>query len=396
MKLTTGKIVTNLASLNHYNLVASEALKEQCISVLRTYGVGPCGPPGFYGTQDVHMRTEADIATHIGVPAAILYAQSFSTISSVIPNFSKRGDIIVADRAVNYPIRKGMQISRSTVYWFEHNDMADLERVLQKVIREQRGKKLTRRFIVTEAISENVGDLLDLPSIVRMKHQYKFRIILDESLSYGILGSRGAGLTDATGVDPNDIDMICGSLSGPLIAGGGFCAGSADVVEHQRITSLSYTFSAALPAILAVTASQTIAIMQMEEGSQLRATLKENIKAMREQLDPRSNFVRCASASDNPIQLLVFKDEVIKSKNLSKEDQEQLMMDVVDDCLARNVFITRLKAMPPELGISPRQEQWQPQPALKVCLTTGLSRKEVEKAGIEIRHAITKIMQRKK
>ena len=34
----------------------------------------------------------------------------------------------------------------------------------------------------------------------------------------------------------------------------------------------------------------------------------------------------------------------------------------------------------PELGVSPREEQWQPQPALKVCITTGLSKKEIEKA----------------
>lgn len=35
------------------------------------------------------------------------------------------------------------------------------------------------------------------------------------------------------------------------------------------------------------------------------------------------------------------------------------------------------------------------QPALKVCVTNGLSRKEIEKAGIVIRHAITKVMTRK-
>jgi len=344
------------------------------------------------------MRTEADISAHIGVPAAIMYAQAFSTISSVIPCFSKRGDIIVADRAVNYQIRKGMQIARSAVYWYEHNDMADLERVLQKVVRSQKGRKLTRRFIVTEALSENVGDTLDLPAVVALKHKYKFRIILDESLSYGVLGSRGAGLTDASGVDPNEIDMIVGSLAGPLIGGGGFCAGAADVVEHQRITSAAYTFSAALPAILAVTASHTIAISQCEEGERLRATLLENVRALREQLDPRSNFVRCSSAPENPIQLLVLKDDVVKQKGLTRDDEEQIMVEVVDDCLSRGVFVARLRSFPPELGSSQREEndRWQPKPAIKVFLTTGLSKKEIERAGVEIRHAVTKIMQKRK
>ncbi|KAI7160859.1 serine palmitoyltransferase [Hortaea werneckii] len=110
----SGRTVTNLASYNHYNFASNPELTQKAIQTVRTYGVGPCSPPGFYGTQDVHMKSEADIAAHLGMPACIIYAQAFSTISSVIPAFSKRGDIIVADKAVNFPIRKGLQISRST------------------------------------------------------------------------------------------------------------------------------------------------------------------------------------------------------------------------------------------------------------------------------------------
>jgi serine palmitoyltransferase len=113
------------------------------------------------------MQTEADVAAHLGVPAVIVYAQAFSTISSVIPAFSKRGDIIVADRAVNYSIRKGIQLSRSTVYWYEHNDLEDLERVLQKIVKANARKPLTRRFIVSEGLFENVGDVVDLTKLVR-------------------------------------------------------------------------------------------------------------------------------------------------------------------------------------------------------------------------------------
>jgi len=165
-KLSNGRTVTNLASYNFYNFVGNEVLKEKAIQTLRTYGVGPCGPPGFYGTQDVHMKTEADVAAHLGVPACIIYAQSFSTISSVIPSFCKRGDFIVADKAVNFSVRKGIQISRSNVRWYEHNDMEDLERVLQKVRKEQAKKPLTRRFIITEGMFENIGDVSDLPKLV--------------------------------------------------------------------------------------------------------------------------------------------------------------------------------------------------------------------------------------
>lgn len=74
----------------------------------------------------------------------------------------------MADRAVNYAIRKGIQISRSTVRWYEHNDLENMQRVLERVVKEQANKPLTRRFIVTEGLFENVGDMVDLPKIVRI------------------------------------------------------------------------------------------------------------------------------------------------------------------------------------------------------------------------------------
>ena len=114
------------------------------------------------------MDLERDIAGFLGTESAILYSQAFSTVSSVIPAFCKRGDVIVADRGVNFAIQKGLQISRSTIRWFDHNDLKSLEEVLISVEKERKKKRLplTRRFIVTEGIFENDGSLLDLPKVV--------------------------------------------------------------------------------------------------------------------------------------------------------------------------------------------------------------------------------------
>jgi serine palmitoyltransferase len=130
-------------------------------------------------------------------------------------------------------------------------------------------------------------------------------------------------------VDAREVDMIIGNLSGPLCAAGGFCASTQEVVEHQRISSASYTYSAALPAMLSTTASETIAMLQ--EQPEILTALRENIKAMRAQLDPRSDWVKCTSSIDNPIMILVLKPEVVASKGLSVEDQNMLLQDVVDE-----------------------------------------------------------------
>ncbi|OJJ82859.1 serine C-palmitoyltransferase subunit lcbA [Aspergillus glaucus CBS 516.65] len=388
-KLSNGRTVMNLASVNFYNFNTNESLKEKAIQTLRNYGVGPCGPRGFYGTQDVHMKTEADVASYLGTPACIIYAQAFSTISSVIPAFSKRGDIIVADKGVSFAVRKGIQISRSIVRWYEHNDMEDLGRVLAKVTKEQARKPLTRRFIITEGIFEAHGDVVNLPKIIELKLRYKFRLILDETWSFGVLGRTGRGVTEHQNVDAAEVDMIVGSLAGPLVAGGGFCAGSEEIVHHQRISAAAYTFSAALPALLSTTASETINLLQ--NNPDIVSQLREQTKVMRAQLVPRSDWVYCTSALENPIIILPLKPEVVAAKRLSFEDQQFLLQDVVDECTANGVLITRLKFL--DDNFEPRQHLL---PALKVCVTIGLTRKEIEKAGTVIRHAITKIVNRKK
>ena len=49
--------------------------------------------------------------------------------------------------------------------------------------------------------------------------------------------------------------------------------------------------------------------------------------------------------------------------------------------------------MPVALGSNGKDEGWKLQPALKVCITTGLSK--IEKAGVTIRHAVTKVLTKK-
>jgi 7-keto-8-aminopelargonate synthetase-like enzyme len=235
--------------------------------------------------------------------------------------------------------------------------------------------------------------------------------MLDETWSFGVLGRTGRGLTEAQNVDASEVDMLIGSLAGPLCAGGGFCAGSTDVVEHQRISAASYTFSAALPAMLATTASETVSMLQ--SNPDILVQCRDNIRAMRAQLDPRSDWIYCTSYPENPIMILALKPEVINSRRLGHEEQERILQECVDEVsslrastniyssltspqtLANGVLITRLRGMPAAPNSNGKDESWKFQPALKVCITTGLSKKEIEKAGVTIRHAITKVLTRK-
>ncbi|KAI0752652.1 serine palmitoyltransferase [Daedaleopsis nitida] len=405
-KLASGKTVINLASYNFTGLAGNEEIKSTAVDTLKKYGLGSCGPPGFYGTQDVHMQLEKDIADFLGTEAAILYSQAFSTISSVIPAFGKRGDVIVADRGANFAIQKGLQISRCTIRWYDHNDMDSLEHVLETVEKERRKRRgpLTRRFIVTEGIFDHDGSMSDLPKLVEIKKKYKYRLILDESISFGSVGRTGRGLTELYNVPASEVDMLVGSVATGLASCGGFCAGSHVVVNHQRINGTSFVFSASMPAALSVAASEGISILRNTPS--ILTTLQENIRAVRAILDrvdcitipshPASATIHLqirwptlqlpmgtTSSPGKPSNPLSVKPRDPPQFNV--EVEEKLLQDIVEEALAQGVMITRAKRLRDQELIDVR-------PSIRLAITAALSRKDCEKAASVVKAAFVKVI----
>ncbi|CAI4232504.1 unnamed protein product [Auanema sp. JU1783] len=192
-----GKKYLNFSTSNFLSLVGEPRIEEVAKKTIYKYGVGSCGPRGFYGTVDVHLDLESDLAKFMGTEEAVLYSYGFATIASAISAYAKSGDIIYVDRNANFAIQKGIQASRSKIEYFNHNDMEDLERLLIKQAEwdAQHPKQASkiRRFLVVEGLYANSGDLCPLPKIIELKWKYKVRVFIDESWSFGVVGKTGRG-----------------------------------------------------------------------------------------------------------------------------------------------------------------------------------------------------------
>lgn len=279
-----GKECLNLATFNFLNFIGNQSHHDRAIKAIRKYGVGSCGPRGFYGTVDVHLNLEEQIAKFLNVEEAILYSYGFATAASAIPAYSKRGDVIFADEQCNFSIQKGIDTSRSKVYYYEHNNMVDLERLLKEQDeRDRRNKKKaakTRKFIVTEGIFINTGELCPLDEIIDFKYKYKVRVFLDESISFGTIGKTGRGLTEYLNIDRTKVDMIMCNLEYSIGSNGGFCAGTSYVIDHQRLSGLGYCFSASLPPLLTVASSESLDII--DKHPEKLALLQEKSKLIQQ------------------------------------------------------------------------------------------------------------------
>ncbi|CAI9727249.1 serine palmitoyltransferase 1-like [Octopus vulgaris] len=234
-----GRQCINIATFNFLGMLGEKCVEDAAIGTLFRYGVGSCGPRAFYGTMDVHLDMEDKMRRFLGAESAILYSYGFATVASAIPAYSKRGDVIFCDAGVCFSIQKGLLASRSVIKYFRHNDMDHLtELLIEQEKEEQKNPKkarITRKFVVVEAIYVNHGDICPLPKIIELKYKYKVRVFLEESLSIGVLGRTGRGLSEYYDVSIDDIDFLVATLENSFASAGGFCAGKKYIVDHQQL-----------------------------------------------------------------------------------------------------------------------------------------------------------------
>ena len=55
--VNTGKTAINFSSYNFTGLAGDERITSRVIETLRHYGLGSCGPPGFYGTMGTFLSS---------------------------------------------------------------------------------------------------------------------------------------------------------------------------------------------------------------------------------------------------------------------------------------------------------------------------------------------------
>ncbi|GJU60192.1 long chain base biosynthesis protein 1-like protein [Tanacetum coccineum] len=262
--------------------LSSPELLQTCRNLVpplwKKYGVASCGPCGFYGTIDVHLDCEAKIAKFLGTPDSILYSYGLSTMFSAIPAFCKKGDLVIVDEGVHWSIQNGLHLSKSTIVYFKHNNMESLRSILEKVTQDNKRAKKLRRYIVVECVYQNSGQIAPLDEIIRLKEKYRFRVLLDGSNSFGVLGESGRGLTEHYKVPIDKVDIITAAMGHTLASEGGFCTGSNRVIDHQRLSSSGYVFSASLPPYLASAAITAIDVI--DTTPQLLVKLRDNVKTL--------------------------------------------------------------------------------------------------------------------
>ena len=252
-----GRKILMFGSNAYTGLTGDQRIIDAGKAALDKYGSGCAGSRFLNGTLDIHVQLEKELAEYEHKDAALCFSTGFSVNSGVIPAIVGRGDYLICDDRDHASIVDGRRLSFATQLHYKHNDMADLERILEKLPHD------AIKLIVVDGVFSMEGDLAKLPEIVALKHKYNCSIMVDEAHGIGVFGRQGRGVCDHFGLT-DEIDLIMGTFSKSLASIGGFIASDWDTINFLRHTCRTYIFSASNTPAATAAAMEALHIIQRE------------------------------------------------------------------------------------------------------------------------------------
>jgi 8-amino-7-oxononanoate synthase len=252
-----GHKVLMFGSNAYTGLTGDQRIIDKAKAALDKYGSGCAGSRFLNGTLDLHIQLEKEIAEFIGKDDCLCFSTGFSVNQGVIPALLSKDDFVICDDRDHASIVDGRRLAFAKQLHYKHNDMDDLERVLQKLPAD------AIKLIVVDGVFSMEGDLAKLPEIVKLKHKYNCSIMVDEAHGVGVFGRQGRGVCDHFGLT-DEIDLIMGTFSKSLASIGGFIAADVDTINWLRHTCRTYIFSASNTPAATAAAMEALHILQQE------------------------------------------------------------------------------------------------------------------------------------
>ena len=275
--LINGKKVLMFGSNCYSGLVNDKRVHQAAIEAIRKYGTGCAGSPFLNGTLNIHKKLEKRLAEYEGKEDAMIYSTGFGVNLGVVSTLTGREDYILWDEQDHASIIEGRRLSFSNSLKYKHNDMASLEKQLQKCEPDR------VKLIVTDSVFSMEGDVCKLPDIVDLAHKYNASIMVDEAHGIGVFGKGGRGVCDHFGLT-DEVDLVMGTFSKSFASLGGFIATDKVITNFLRHHSRSYIFTASItPAsTAAVDAALDIMLNEPERQEHLWKITNYALRGFRE------------------------------------------------------------------------------------------------------------------
>ncbi|WP_277970734.1 5-aminolevulinate synthase [Sphingomonas echinoides] len=261
--------VTVWCSNDYLGMGQDPAVLTAMHETIATSGAGAGGTRNISGTNRQHVALEAELASLHDKDAALVFTSgwisnlaSLGTLGKLLP-----GCAIFSDALNHNSMIEGIRRSGAERFIFAHNDLADLERLLQSV------DSARPKIIAFESVYSMDGDIAPISAICDLADRYDALTYLDEVHAVGMYGATGAGVAQRDGV-ADRVTLIEGTLAKAFGVMGGYVAGPDLLIDVIRSFADSFIFTTSLCPHLA--AGALAAVRRLKEDPTLRERQQAN------------------------------------------------------------------------------------------------------------------------
>ena len=262
-----GRELLNFSSNDYLGLANDPILKRAASKAIEEFGAGSGSARLICGSQSPHHQLENALAAFKGTESAICFSSGYAAALGVLPVVVGEGDTVVIDKLVHASLIDGVRLSGAKLRVFKHNNLEDLERILQWAARRE-----GHILVITESVFSMDGDLAPILNLVELKEKYGAWLMVDEAHATGLFGKGRRGLIEEFGVGDR-VDIQMGTLGKALGSAGGYICGSQQLGDLLINRARSFVFSSAPVPAQSAAAKAAVDWVQTSEAEVARTRL---------------------------------------------------------------------------------------------------------------------------
>jgi 8-amino-7-oxononanoate synthase len=276
-KLPVANNLIDFASNDYIGFTKSETIFNQTHQFLldRNSKVnGATGSRLLSGNHALYNETEEYISKFHNAEDALIFNSGYDANIGFFSAIPQRNDVILFDELCHASIRDGIQMSKAKSYKFQHNDLEDLEKQMQRLTPTTNNQQPTTIFIATESVFSMDGDSPNLEELTNLCEKHNAYLVIDEAHALGIFGEQGEGLVQSLGLEDKVFARI-------MTFGKGLGCHGAAILGSQELKSYLVNFARSFIYTTGLSphsiATILIAYQHLEKEKHTLEKLKSNI-----------------------------------------------------------------------------------------------------------------------
>jgi 8-amino-7-oxononanoate synthase len=273
-QLPSSNALIDFASNDYIGFAKNETIFNQTHDFLLAKNIKVNGATGsrlLSGNHIVYEEAEAFIAQFHKVESSLIFNSGYDANVGLFSSIPQRNDVILYDELCHASIRDGIKMSHAKSFKFHHNDIEDLEKIINKQFENQNSKPETI-FIVTESVFSMDGDTPNMEQLILLSEKHGAYLIVDEAHALGVFGSNGEGVLQSLGLQ----DKVFASV---ITFGKGLGCHGAAVIGGESLKSYLVNFARSFVYTTGLSPHSVATILQSYKNLEKEKNAIEKLKS---------------------------------------------------------------------------------------------------------------------